>query len=126
LLLILLFLPLPCAAATGTLSNLVQVTLALAMVLAVILAAAWLLRRAMPGQQAGGGHLRIVGGLMVGPRERVVVVEVGDAWLLLGVAQGQVSLLTQIPRPADADSPNPGAGEGFSARLRELLRRKHG
>jgi flagellar protein FliO/FliZ len=126
LFLMLSLLPLPCAAASGTLSNLVQVTLALAVVLAAILAAAWLLRRAMPGQQVGGGHLKIVGGLMVGARERVVVVEVGDTWLLLGVAQGQVSLLTQMPRPAGAQAPDTQGADGFGQRLREMLHRRHG
>lgn len=107
-------------------SNLVQVTLALAVVLAVILGAAWLLRRTLPGQQVGGGHLRIVGGLMVGPRERVVVLEVGETWLLLGVAQGQVSLLTQMPRPADAGKVDAAGAEGFAAHLREMLHKRHG
>ena len=45
------------------------------------------------------GLLRIVGGAMVGPKERVVLVEVGDTWLLLGVAASSVNLLHTLPKP---------------------------
>ena len=34
----------------------------------------------------------------VGARERVVLVEVEGTWLVLGVAQGRVSLLHSLPR----------------------------
>ena len=36
---------------------------------------------------------------MVGPRERVVVVEVENTWLLLGVGAGQVRLLDKRDKP---------------------------
>jgi len=34
---------------------------------------------------------------MVGQRERVVVVEIGESWLVLGVAAGQVRALHTMP-----------------------------
>ena len=42
--------------------------------------------------------LRVVAGTAVGQRERVVVVEIGASWLVLGVAAGGVNLLQQMPR----------------------------
>ncbi|MHB1061000.1 MAG: flagellar biosynthetic protein FliO, partial [Thiobacillus sp.] len=41
----------------------------------------------------------------VGARERVVVVEVDNTWLLLGVGGGNVRLLHTLPRPADSNIP---------------------
>ncbi len=44
---------------------------------------------------------------MVGPRERVVVVEVGDTWIVLGVTATHVNALHTLARPpvsATADS----------------------
>jgi flagellar protein FliO/FliZ len=38
----------------------------------------------------GAGGLKVVGGVLVGPKERVVVVEFGDSWLLLGVSAAKV------------------------------------
>jgi flagellar protein FliO/FliZ len=49
--------------------------------------------------------MRVIAGVAVGPRERVVILELGSSWLVLGVAPGQVNTLAEIPRqeiPASA------------------------
>lgn len=101
-----------------SLSALLQVLFGLALVVAAIVATGWVLKRIGPTQSAGG-LLRVVGGVMVGPRERLVVVEVGEQWLVLGVAAGSVNLLHTLPRPeagaAQADGPFD------AARLKRLL-----
>ena len=102
---------------------------ALGLVLAAIAAFAWFLRRLSPGAIGPRGWLRVVGGAMVGPKERVVLIEVGDTWLLVGVAASNVSLLYTLPKP-----PQSAAREGevpparFSSALFEALasRRKKG
>jgi flagellar protein FliO/FliZ len=104
-----------------TLSGLLQVLLGLALVVAAIVATGWLLRRLGPSQSAGG-LLRVVGGVMVGPRERLVVVEVGEQWLVLGVATGGVNLLHVLPRAAGtagavADSGGAGLDPAWLKRL---------
>lgn len=81
-----------------------QVFLALGLVILAILGAGWLLRRFGPAQLTQGGAMRVLGGVMVGPRERLVLVEVGDTWLIVGVAQGNVSAVHSLPRPANADT----------------------
>lgn len=67
-------------------------------VLAVIAGIAWLLKRFNPSGYGNSGVLRVVAGTAVGQRERVVVVEIGASWLVLGVAAGGVNLLQQMPR----------------------------
>ncbi len=89
-------------AAAGSGSSAVATSLATlaastAAVVAIILAAAWLLKRLAPRHHFGRNTLRIVAGTAVGNRERVVVVEIGATWLVLGVAPGQVNLLHQLP-----------------------------
>lgn len=76
-----------------------QSLLALLIVLGVIVGAAWLLKRAQ-GRHGGPGSgvLRHVSAVAVGPRERVVIVEVADTWLVLGVAPGQVRSLHTLPK----------------------------
>ena len=71
-------------------------------VLGLIAAAAWLLKRFVPRSHGGGTALRVIAGAAVGPRERVVVVEIGATWLVVGVAPGSVNALHQMPR-ATAD-----------------------
>jgi flagellar protein FliO/FliZ len=77
----------------------------LAVVLAVIFALAWGVRRFGNLPTAGKGLIRVLGGVALGSRERAVVVAVGEDRLLLGVAPGQVRLLHVLP----ADQPTPGS-----------------
>jgi flagellar protein FliO/FliZ len=109
------------------LSSALQVVLGLAAVMGAIAVAAWLMRKYAPGMRGAGGLVRVVGGVMVGPRERVVVVEVAGTWLVLGVTGTQVNALHALPRPegpdgqAAAGAAEPPAG-GFEARLARVLR----
>ena len=77
----------------------------LAVVIALILGVAWLLRGAQRFGVRGHGLLRIVASQALSTRERVVVVELADTWLVLGVAPGQVSRLARLARPASPASP---------------------
>lgn len=92
-------------AAQPLLPSLLQTTLALVFILAIIWAAAWLLRRASPLAMRQGSLLRLIASLPVGQRERVVIVEVGDEWLVLGVSAGNVTKLSTLPKQAQADAP---------------------
>ncbi len=89
------------APAPGGLSTMLSVVFGLALVMAAIGAAAWLARRYLPGVRAGGGPVRVVGGVHVGTRERVVIVEVRDKWLVLGVTGTHVNLLHTLDRPPE-------------------------
>jgi flagellar protein FliO/FliZ len=91
--------------ATTTFVGFMQVLLGLGLVLAAIAATAWLLKRLGPGQVSASGSLRVVGGVAIGPKERVVLVDVGDTRLVLGVSPGHVSTLHQMPRPLDEAAP---------------------
>jgi flagellar protein FliO/FliZ len=74
----------------------------LLVVLAVIVGAAWLFKRYGQFSMGGKGMVRVLGGASVGSRERVVVVEVEDTRVLLGVAPGQVRMLHLL----SAESPS--------------------
>lgn len=90
-------------------SNLVQMFLALTGVLALLLGALWWLKK-LTAQRGESGLMRVVGATAVGGRERVVIVEVGSTWLVLGVAPGRVSALAEIPRQSLANqAPNAAA-----------------
>jgi len=80
--------------------SLLQVLLGLVVVLALIAGAAWASRRLNRLRLgAAGSGLRVLGGLAVGARERVVLVEVGGTQLLLGVAPGRVQALHVLATP---------------------------
>ncbi len=78
-------------------ASLMQAGFGLAMVLALIFLCAWAMKRFGLQQSSGSRLLRVVASAMVGQRERVVVVEIGSSWLVLGVAAGQVRRLHTMP-----------------------------
>ncbi|MBI5911033.1 MAG: flagellar biosynthetic protein FliO [Betaproteobacteria bacterium] len=109
-----------------------QVVAGLAAVLALVGAAAWLLRRFSPLRGTASGLIRIVGGAALGQRERIVLVEVGGTWLLVGVAPGQVRTLHAMPRTESAIAPGAPApapataDAGFATWLRRMTeKRRH-
>jgi flagellar protein FliO/FliZ len=69
----------------------------LALVLALIVALGWAVRRFAHLPGAGKGLIRVLGGVTLGSRERAVIVAVGGTRLLLGVAPGQVRMLHVLP-----------------------------
>jgi flagellar protein FliO/FliZ len=70
-----------------------QVTLALAVVLIAIFAVAWVARRLRGVGRRIGGAIEILGDVALGQKERAVLLKVGNARLLVGVAPGQVRTL---------------------------------
>lgn len=74
-----------------------QALLPLSLVLALIAAAAWLLQRITKPKSGKAALLNIQAAISVGPRERVVLLEVAGQWLVLGVAPGQVNTLLTLP-----------------------------
>lgn len=83
-------------------SSALQMLLGLGIVLLAIASMAWLLKKFMPGQVAANGDLRVVSAVAVGAKERVVLVDVGETRLVLGVAPGHVIRLLEMPRPEQA------------------------
>lgn len=109
-------------------AGLLQAGLGLAVVIGLIFLFAWMARRFGLQPSGNGKLLKVVSSAMVGQRERVVVVEIGDAWLVLGVAGGQVRALHTMPAGKLPDAPAPAlaafAGTGaFSQKLVDSMAR---
>ncbi|HVY08472.1 MAG TPA: flagellar biosynthetic protein FliO [Burkholderiales bacterium] len=115
----------PAAVGTG---SVLQVLLGLAVVLAMVFAAAWAMRRFDPNAATGGNALRVVAGTSVGSRERVVVLELDDTWLVVGVAPGRVSSLHNMPKPQNFQAAAQAMpASPFANWLKQTLeKRKHG
>jgi flagellar protein FliO/FliZ len=77
------------------------VVLSLLLILGLFVLAAWLAKRYLP-QMGKSGPVKIIGTTAVGARERVVVVEIEDTWLVLGVGGGQVHTLHTFPKPEES------------------------
>lgn len=117
----------PAATAPSSAGNLLQVLLGLVVVLALMAGTAWVLKRMGVAAAGAGNVARIVGGVSVGNRERVVVVEVADQWIVVGVAPGSVNALSTMPRQETAALPQeqPG-GKNFAAWLKQTIEKRNG
>lgn len=111
-------------AAPPTMSgNLVQMLLGLVGILALLVGSLWLLKKLTQQRGAAAGLMRIVAATPVGGRERVVIVEVGTTWLVLGVAPGRVSALAEIPRQPLPPAAPAGTAAAMPAWLEQLMRK---
>jgi flagellar protein FliO/FliZ len=101
--------------------SLLQTLFALCLVLAMLAGMAWLLKRLNPRGMGGNANLRVVSALSLGGRERVLVVEVGDQWIVVGAAPGRVNLLTTMPKQEGVVTP-PGTVTGVPAGFADWLK----
>lgn len=108
------------APAVGTpgLNGAWEVLIGLAVVIAVIVAAGWLLRRVYPGVAGGAGQLRVLAALPLGPRERLLLVDAAGQQLLLGVTAQQITALHAFAEALPLAEARPAE---FALRLREVL-----
>lgn len=109
-----------------------QVLIGLAVVTALILVFAWLAKRIGYGGFLPQKNMRVISCLMLGHREKAVLVQVGDTQMLLGVAPGRVSMLHTFEQ-AVVDPGGEGEGNAspsgqhhkmsdFSRYLKEVLK----
>lgn len=100
-----------------------QFVLGLVVVVGLIFALAWMLRKMNYVQRGVQGNMRILGGLHLGSRERLILVQVGEEQLLLGVASGRVNLVHVLKAPLELNLDDPKGKKSFSALLREVRNR---
>jgi flagellar protein FliO/FliZ len=101
-----------------------QMVFGLVVVLGLLLGALWLLKRISEPRGPVAGLMRVVAGVAVGTRERVVILEIGNSWLVLGVAPGQVTTLAEIPRQETTAPANSQAQKDFSGWLKQIVDRR--
>lgn len=85
--------------------------MSLLMVLGLIIISALILKRFNLAQQSSN-HMKVIASLSLGPKERVVVIQIGEQQLLLGVCPQQVSLLDSLKEPLDIQVTKPLALSG--------------
>ena len=106
-----------------------QMLLGLGVVLILLFICLWVIKR-LSSPRGGASGLKVVGGTSVGPKERIVLVEIGKTVLVLGVTSGSISTLHQmtteelsaantssVPIPAVTGSP-------FSSWLKQAMEKQ--
>ncbi len=115
--------PSPAVPGSGV-AGLGQVTLALCIVLGAIFVCAWFARRMRNLSSGRQGAVNVIAEVRLGTKERAVLLQVGTAQLLVGVAPGRISALHVLAEPLATPPPVPTGFEGVS--FKSLLRKSLG
>jgi flagellar protein FliO/FliZ len=113
--------------APGPAGGTLRVTVAMIVVLAAVLGAAWLVRRLRGVSAVAASGLEVLAQVSLGTRERAVLIRVGAQQLLVGVAPGSVRTLHVLDTAASGSlsaeaAPMPGAPEaGLRPTFKSLL-----
>ncbi|CDG21707.1 Protein mopB [Xenorhabdus poinarii G6] len=106
---------------------LTQVSSALGGILLLIFFITWLIRRLgfAPAKSKNHRLLNVKASCALGAKERVVIVEVEDNWLVLGVTSQQINMLHQMPAPSDNEKKeNAMKSLSFGQMLKNVRQRK--
>lgn len=110
------------AAAPGSLGGqLAQMVFGLLLVVGLIFFLAWLLRRMQGVAVKGGQVIEIVGSRAIGPRDRLLLVQVGKEQILLGYTPGSIEALHVLAEPVEVPESARQATPEFAQRLMELM-----
>jgi len=109
--------------------GLLKTIMALTLVLGLLAGLAWMMKRFGPRMSGGSANLRVVGALNLGGRERIMVVEVGDQWIVVGAAPGRVNALHTMPRQEGELAPTAAHGalpaNNFSDWLKKTIDKRN-
>ena len=97
-----------------------QLLLGLLLVIGLIFLLAWLMRRVQQMGPRGGQVIKILASQALGPRDRLILVQVGGEQILLGLTPGRITPLHVMVEPVHLPDGEPASAE-FAQRLMELL-----
>jgi flagellar protein FliO/FliZ len=110
------------AVSSGVAGQLTQLVFGLLLVLGLIFFLAWLLRRVQQAGPAGKGQvIELIGSRALGPRDRLMLVQVGNEQILLGLSPGTITALHVLKEPVQVPTGPEKATPEFAQRLMELL-----
>lgn len=111
--------PVSAQGAGPTAPSYVSILLSLFVVIAMIFAIAFVMRR-FNVTQSGSSDLKSVATMMVGTKERIMVIEVGDEQHLVGITATSISHLSKLDTPISNETrQNPG--DLFKAKLAQFI-----
>ena len=101
--------------------DIVSLGLSMMIVVAAVIGLGWLYSRLRFNGGGPGSVINIVASRGLGPKERLLLVEVGDKQLLIGMTSSSVQTLHTFDRPVVNDEVIAEA-PGFADRLRSVMR----
>ncbi|WKY31011.1 flagellar biosynthetic protein FliO [Pseudomonas donghuensis] len=101
--------------------QLTQLVLGLLLVLGLIFLLAWLLRRVQNAAPGSAQVIEILGSRSLGPRDRLLLIQVGKEQILIGHSPGTIEALHVLAEPVEVPVSARQATPEFAQRLMELM-----
>lgn len=98
--------------------NIMNVFGSLIIVLGLLFGLAWLYKK-LAIKLPGSSHIKIVSSVMLGPRERLLVIEVQGKQRVLGVTANQINMLFELDQPLVDDPAAPDWRAQFQALIQK-------
>jgi flagellar protein FliO/FliZ len=121
--------PSAAGSAVASAGSMTQAALVLLLIVGLIGGVAWLLRRLGMVRNDSGTTVRIVSGVSLSNRERILVVEVADQWIVVGVAPGCINTLATMPRQESPATTGSGmaapVGKNFAVWLKQTIDKRN-
>jgi len=112
-------------------ANIFQILAGLFVVLMMILGAGWMMKRFGGLGGVSNANLKIVAGISVGQREKIVVVQAGEVQVLVGIAPGNIQTLHVLDKNINSDrdlnvksQKSGGSHDGFLNHLKQQVKKR--
>lgn len=103
--------------------QMIKMVIGLLFVLMLIFLLAFLFKKYVGSSFIGNNSLKAIAGVSVGQKERVVLVQVGERQLVVGVAPGQVNMLYALEKGEEVSVSNETNSSAFAEKLKQSLTR---
>lgn len=88
-------------------TSIFQISLGLIVVIGFVIFMGWMVKKFNLQPLQSQAVAKIVGGVSVGQREKVIVVEIADQWIIVGVAPGRVNGLATMDKNTEINTSEP-------------------
>ena len=102
---------------------LAKLTGGLLLVVFMIFGLAWLMKRLNLSQHSQNGLLKVIAGLPLGTRDRIVLLQVGEEQILLGLSPGRIQKLHTLSNPLISPE-NQISSSNFSQKFDRIMGKK--
>lgn len=103
-------------------SNYIQMMLGLVVVVVFILGLAWFLRRIMNIQPNINGALKVISGLNIGQKEKILVIQASDEQFLVGVTSSNIRLISKLEKTIQGNTHTETGEPNFLQRLNAAMK----
>ena len=102
-------------------SYLLKLTGGLILVVAAIFLVGWVVKKMNLTPQSHTGLIKVIAGLNLGTRERIILIEVGGEQILVGLCPGRMEKLHTLTTPLDTETLNGGSATSMQSKFSHML-----